>query len=276
MLVFYASKQLTHFRSIRVLVGAGQHRDAVLIARASLEGIAQLVWALRDPETRPMRWRSYIFIMEHKQMLRDERDGIEAPTDRKAAIAEGLKKFGRQFIKQKFASYPKKGRAMPDDPYVWEWMDLSEKELFAEIEATTLYETVYSGASNWAHWNIYEMASGMRRKKGVVVFPMESPAWAAAALASGFLGLFQTLEQVALHFEGDNFAHLLSDLTALRTEYDTRFSDVSHRIQQMIAAEEAGDAPNGPLTSCVRANDPDTYAAKSRQDGGKMPRDGEF
>jgi hypothetical protein len=50
MIASFGYKQLEHFKSIRLLVDAGQHRDAVVISRVMMEGFIVLNWASLGPE----------------------------------------------------------------------------------------------------------------------------------------------------------------------------------------------------------------------------------
>ena len=52
MALCFTRREAAHLRSILALVRAGQYRDAVLIARSMIEGVALLTWAAREPSTR--------------------------------------------------------------------------------------------------------------------------------------------------------------------------------------------------------------------------------
>src|SRR3989339_687799 len=54
MSLSFVSKQIDHLKTIRILVDMGQHKDAELIARSMIEGLFLLLWAARDPSTRPL------------------------------------------------------------------------------------------------------------------------------------------------------------------------------------------------------------------------------
>ena len=77
MSLCFVSKQIEHLRSIRILVESRQYRDAGLIARSMIEGLCTLLWAAREPQTRPLYWKAYAWVEDYKLMLKKEKAGEE-------------------------------------------------------------------------------------------------------------------------------------------------------------------------------------------------------
>ena len=76
MAVGLVSKQREHLRSIRVLMDADQHRDAWLLARTMVEGLARLSWAHRNQPAGPDEWFWFGVVEDWRQLKENMDNGI--------------------------------------------------------------------------------------------------------------------------------------------------------------------------------------------------------
>lgn len=117
MALMYVSKQDEHLRSVRVLIEAGQHRDAWLIARTMLEGWAQLEWALCHQPEGPDEWFWYEAIEDWRQVRKNLASG-GAPDDAAASVAQGiLNQHGKGYYSAEARKKANLGKPIPADPY---------------------------------------------------------------------------------------------------------------------------------------------------------------
>jgi hypothetical protein len=88
MALAFAGKQVVHARSILTLEGS---MDATLVARSMFEGLSQLLWAAQSPDDRPLRWRTFAFVRDWRQMRKKRAQRVGVSEDRNEFIEDGLK-----------------------------------------------------------------------------------------------------------------------------------------------------------------------------------------
>src|SRR5215208_6534501 len=76
MVLSFVTKQHEHLRSVRTLIAAGLQRDALLIARTMIEGMAILLWAFNKVPDRPDQWLWFGAILDWRQTLKNEAAGM--------------------------------------------------------------------------------------------------------------------------------------------------------------------------------------------------------
>jgi hypothetical protein len=163
MAIIFAAKQVEHLRSIAVLTEGGQFPDTMILARAMLEGMIVLLWAARDPEHRPYKWRSHAIVHDLELLLEKKEAGDVVPEDLEREIWHMVQELGAQFLKKRLTDVDE---AHPSD-YRSRWhidedgQTVSVKDMFEDFEAPLLYD-IYRSFSNWVHWNASGVGSGLR------------------------------------------------------------------------------------------------------------------
>jgi hypothetical protein len=214
MSLCFVSKQIEHLRSVRILVDAKQNRDAGLIARSMIEGLCVLLWAAREPQTRPLRWKSYAWVEDYKLMLKKEKAGVKVEPAYKLILSEQLRIYGTQFFTKKAKDELKKGSPLPRDPYINKWIEKGVNVICDEVEGTLLYEKIYRETSQWIHWTIRGLSPAISRKDLELIYINESADIGATALASGFQSLFESSKFLDSHLTlgfGDKLDKILND-----------------------------------------------------------------
>lgn len=158
MALSFVTKQNEHLRSIRTLLSVGAHRDAQLIARTMIEGLGRLVWAFNNVPERTELWFWFGAIVDWRQTQKNEESGIPVPhlerTELKAYVEQHGPNYYRKGVRQKLQASKDAGDAfkLPDDPWANDWTAVSLESMFAEIQATFLYDGIYRDTSEWVHW----------------------------------------------------------------------------------------------------------------------------
>ena len=162
-----------------------------------IEGLSQLLWAARDLEVLPLRWRAFAWV--HDWRLLRKRTASGEPTDekRRVAIDKALQQFGEQFRKKSAVQgYDKRG-PVPSDPYHTSWRTgRSMKDICEAVSGGVLYDGLYAPFSDWHHWGAGGLGQALRRKDNHVIYSSLSESEASAALAVAFQCLLQTAEVV--------------------------------------------------------------------------------
>ena len=199
MSLCFVSKQVEHLKTICILVDAGQHKDAGLIARSMIEGMFLLLWAAHDPLKRPLLWRTYALVEDFRLMREKERAGEEIEPSHKLKIMEQLNIYGEQFLTNKAKEAMRKNLPVPEDPYCKNWSGKQIWEICEEVKGHLLYEQIYKDTSQWIHWTPRGLGTSIRRDNRIVHYMDESKDVAATALASGFQSLLQLTELIDSH-----------------------------------------------------------------------------
>ncbi len=213
MSLCFVSAQIEHLTTIEILVEAGQHKDAGLIARSMIEGMCLLLWAARDTSTRPFLWRSYALVQDFRLMRAKEKAGERIDPSRKSAIMEQIKIHGPQFFTKKVQKTKLEGLPLPKDPYRKDtnWSGKNVREICEEVQGAPLYERIYRETCQWIHWTPRGLGSTIRREGDMVYYLNQSADTAATALASGFQALFESLVLLDSHLRL-GFADRLKEL----------------------------------------------------------------
>lgn len=215
MALCFVSKQLDHAAAIQRLEG---HPDTNLIARTMIEGAIQLLWAARERESRPKRWRAFVAITDWRLMRRQERAGEAIPEEVRLRTEDALRRHGPMFTRAAKDEAQRRPRGSRDDPYDRDWRGgVSIRDLAIEIGQDELYQSVYRFLSGWHHWNVEAIGAVLNRSANGVRFAAGGPASEAAALNASFLTLL-VVAQVA-------FAHRDHRSDARLAALERRFND---------------------------------------------------
>jgi hypothetical protein len=192
MLVSYAVKQLEHSRSMLKLHSS---LDTLLIARSMLEGLVQLLWALRQPRRRPLMWRAFAFVLDWRLLQRQRANGTPVDPEVARHTKWGLQRYGRWFLTKDAKTARGTGAALPPDPYARNWYGERETDLFRAIGGEELLRGAYVPFSEWHHWRPGAIGRAISFDKGSSTFAMSTsdPSYAAMSYAAGFQCLWQTL-----------------------------------------------------------------------------------
>jgi hypothetical protein len=206
MAVSFATKQAEHLASLRTLVSAGAHRDALVIARMMIEGLVRLHWAFQEAE-RTELWLWFGAILDWQQTRKNERVGISVDPDETAELWTYVEHHGPNYFKDKvrklYAAAERDGIAfdLPDDPWDHKWTDTTIKQMFEEVHAKHWYDGVYGDASEWSHWGVRSILRAMEPDgKALVGFTKDDWRSATIALQLGCQSLLQTLQLADDHF----------------------------------------------------------------------------
>jgi len=208
----FTRKEAAHLRSILALVRAGQYRDAVLIARSMIEGVALLTWAAREPSTRPALWRKFAWIEDWRLMQEQVRSGeLLGPLERNT-VEEQVLKFGDHFFSRAAQDALRAGASLPADPYWPYWHEgKSVAKIFQELRGVPLYQSVYGATSRWIHWSPRGLGASTGGDGDHPDGEAGVPECAAAALAAGFQTALETATRLDAHLHL-GFAGRLSEL----------------------------------------------------------------
>lgn len=215
MALSYVSKQEEHLQSLRVLVRAGQHRDAWLIARTMIEGLAQLKWAYNNQPQGPDEWFWYGAVEDWRQLQKNKSEGLADP-DTEVLNQQLLDQYGSSYYTSKAAEKAKADNPLPKDPYRRSWNRLDVATIFRQLEGEAIYETVYKEASGWVHWSPRSIHFALTNAGVPAGYTKDDPSRAVQALAAGVLSLLQSLEILNNHFE----VGVEGELTSLFQSFD--------------------------------------------------------
>ena len=95
MLVSFTVKQIEHSHSLLKLEFSV---DTVLVARSMLEGLAQLLWAMKQPRCRPLMWRAFAFVLDWRLLQKQRSQGLTIDPVLERRIHEGIRRYGKWFL----------------------------------------------------------------------------------------------------------------------------------------------------------------------------------
>jgi hypothetical protein len=217
MALAFTSKQYDHLWSILVLLDAGKDRDAGLIVRTMAEGMALLLWAAQDPQTRPGLWRGYAHVADWRLMRANDLSGQPVDPALRAQVDTYLQAHGAQYHKPYAIQRQVAGLPLPDDPYRREWYNVDIASVFRAVRGEPLYERIYREMSDWVHWGIDPIGRSLTFEQERIWYSEREPYWAATALAAGFQSLYQSLSFLNdyLHLQiGDRLSSLYNERIA--------------------------------------------------------------
>jgi hypothetical protein len=195
MLVSYSIKQFEHSRSLLKLQ---ESIDTVLIARSMLEGLVQLLWAMREPRRRPLMWRTFAFVLDWRLIEKQRAAGVAIDPEVEKHTKWGLRRYGKWFQTKEAKRAAATGAPPPTDPYSRNWYGEREAELFRDVGAQALLEGAYAPFSEWHHWRPGAIGRLISFDDHNSTFAMSTtdPNSAAMSYATGFQCLWQTMRIV--------------------------------------------------------------------------------
>ena len=207
MVLSFVTKQHEHLRSVRTLISAGAHRDALLIARTMIEGLGRLLWAFNRVPERTELWLWFGAILDWRQTLKNEAAGMVVDPQEKAALRAHVDKHGPNYLRPKVRKALEAAEEdgtvfeMPDDPWGTDWTSTSVESMLHEVGGKYLYDGVYRDTSEWVHWGPRSILRAMEPAEwGINGFSQEDWRAAVSALVFGCLSLLQSLELLDRHF----------------------------------------------------------------------------
>lgn len=199
MSLSFLSAQIEHTGSLLVLIKNQEYRDATLIARCMIEGLAQLVWARSDAQERGRRWRAFSYVTDWRKARRLLAIGKGVDDGQHQQIETAIKTLGDEFLTRKAANAKREGKPLPDDPYCENWTGHPISKLLEKVGAEVLYKTHYKSFSAWHHWSPEGIGPTIKRSGAHVEFRSPSVDEAVRSLVVAFQCLFQTADMVNQH-----------------------------------------------------------------------------
>jgi hypothetical protein len=194
MALCFVSKQIDHAISVLGLI---PRRDAILIARSMIEGLVQLLWAAKDPDVLPLKWRQFAWVHDWRLMREKIARGEVVDEEQRLSIEGGLRQFGEQFLTPKGRKARDRGTKMPADPYHSNWRCGQQiRHICESVEGDVLYKGPYARFSGWHHWDAEGLGQTIDREGTQVFYSSLSERDSISAIATAFQCLFQTAEIV--------------------------------------------------------------------------------
>lgn len=192
MLVSYAIKQIEHSRSLLRLAPSV---DTTLIARSMLEGLMQLLWAMKQPRRQPLMWRAFAFVLDGRLIQSQRAQGLNIDPKVEHHVRLGLRCYGKWFLTKEARRSASAGKPLPADPYTKNWYGERETDIFQNVGGQVLLESAYSPFSEWHHWRPGAFGRLMSFDEQTSTFAMSAvdPNQVAMALTTGFQCLWQTM-----------------------------------------------------------------------------------
>jgi hypothetical protein len=213
MALSFATKQHEHLRSVRVLINAGLHRDALLIGRTMLEGLTRLLWAFNNAPERTELWFWYGVILDWRQTLKNEAEGVPSNPAVKAELRTYVDRHGPKYLKRDASE-------TPEDPWKSNWTSVQIKEMFKEVGFEPMYQGVYGESSEWIHWGPRSIIRAMEPADwGMSGFTQEDWAAALRALGIGCFSLVTSLQVLDRHLSLGRTEQLASLMERLSTVF---------------------------------------------------------
>ena len=214
MALSFATKQSEHARSVLVL---GDSVDAVLVTRSMFEGLSQLLWAAQVRDERPLRWRSFTVILDWRLMRKRLADGEPLSEEVTHRIEGRAKDHGTAFLSSAARKAVAKGAPLPADPYMRNWYEETERDVFDAVGGDRIYKEIYGQLSEYHHWRpgAFGRLLNFDAERTTFVFTTHDPTFTATALAGAFQCLWQTMQLLDREIR----AGIASDLGSLHDRY---------------------------------------------------------
>ena len=218
MAMCFTYKQLTHAKSVSLLLDSFQHIDAATIARTMLEGLVLIAWSALMPSERPLRWRAYSLVSDWKLLLNDECNGKPAPQGKRAELSARLAEFS-EFLT---GGAKRRGTEHFPDPYQGTWrVDASGakvelKDMVVELGDPKI-KLVYDELSQVGHWTPRGVAVDISTGSDRTVIGFRNNNLAAMACGAAFQALSQTFLIFTKHRDGisnSNMQRVIDDYIA--------------------------------------------------------------
>ncbi|CAN5822466.1 hypothetical protein BH24DEI2_BH24DEI2_20630 [soil metagenome] len=180
----------SHLQSILALIETQNYRDADLIARVMIEGIAYLRWAAEKPEIRAYRWRAFAWLVDLKNLQQQDCLGENVDLEYKQRVLEKIDKHEQILLKPKYLDIDEKD--IPSDPekrYIKDWFvnELGEKAKLKDIvESTSVSEalwSIYERTSDRVHWQIEDIKINRESHGNIFVEQQKVEVWDCCSVA---------------------------------------------------------------------------------------------
>jgi len=216
--VIFLTKQCEHMNAILVLTEHQQGRDASLIARSMIEGLAQLYWADEDRQTRAERWYFFDRVLRWRAMRTLLGNGETIAPEKCTEIEQELAKYGDQFLTEEGKRRRQEGRDMCGKCNVRKWWNppIQIKQLIEEV-LNNQFAMEYEQLSKWHHWNPVGFISNnaIVWNGADITYLKPSPVASARSLEIGF----QCLLRTALTVDNCSSLGRYSELEELNQNY---------------------------------------------------------
>lgn len=191
MATVYAGAQQEHLVSVLVLEEAGQHRDAWVISRSMIEGMAQLTWAMSGDLSGCTEWYGFLMVESWRQMKDNKANGRPVDPTERCRVTRYLRAHGQAYFSDYANREAKRGRPMPDDPYRAQWNSLSAWDVFKAIDLQPRYRSIYVPASGWLHWNPLELIRALEPSSRGQSFTVTDPRRGATGVMVAIASLIE-------------------------------------------------------------------------------------
>lgn len=208
MALAFVTKQREHLRSVRILIDAEAHRDALLIARTMVEGAGSLQWAFLDTPTRTNLWLWYGVIRDLRQLRKNAQDGRPIDEAEIVRLEELADLHGDDYLDRDVRREMRKAQEhgdryeMPFDPWGNSWTDTNVSDMLSAVGDIETYNHVYRESSAWIHWDPRSILLAMDMgESGVKGFTETDWAMGGLAYPVACRSLLKCLQVLNDHFE---------------------------------------------------------------------------
>lgn len=231
MIDAFLHKQIDHFKSIYILVKAGQFQDAEIICRSSVEGFYLLLWSAHGPkdapgEIRPLKWFAYEGIEGYHNVLKDH--SYEVDFEYETAVFNIVNEYGYLFLTRKAKDQKRQNGSWQDDPFITGWPDKKIPDIVEELKDLGLlphdvpYYEGYRGFSQWLHSSPMAFGYAFTYDDAHLMHNSNNCKFVGArAIVFGFESLAGTLQLFNNHFKlgfQDELAKFKSEINDLMKE----------------------------------------------------------
>jgi hypothetical protein len=214
----FLNKQIEHMESALMLVKAGQYRDASLIVRSMIEGLAQILHLRPDPQGLAKRYVDFASVTSWRKMNMRIKAGQPPDPETQEQIAAGIKSVGPQFYTAKAKECLAANKLLPADPYWKNWTGKNYSQLLRDANGGELVDFVYGAFSEWHHWSPEGFETSLRWENANHMNFLPPPInLGAKTLRCAFQCLFQQASFVDGYFHSGFDARL----AAIREDYLT-------------------------------------------------------
>jgi Family of unknown function (DUF5677) len=203
MALCFVHKQIEHARSLGILIDSKQYTDAIILARAMLEGLIFILWARLDKVDRALSWRSFALVSDYETLLAMKKRGEKVDKNFEKKLLDRLSAEAGRF---RTKGAMKHGTENVENPYQKYWhvdgngrrIELTE---MAQEIGDPLVKNLYDNLSQLGHWTVRGIGPLIRRGNNGVKIDFDSHSNAAQACAVCIHSLGATAKAVAEHFE---------------------------------------------------------------------------
>jgi hypothetical protein len=151
MVLGFATKQTEHCRALLELIGRGFDRDAFLLSRTMLDGLAQITYAQLESRERGALWYWFgviedYFLLRASPLRLD--DDLETAQDL-------MQTHGRNYLTSKGKEAIGRGKSVLDlerGCFRDKWYLTNIRNQLAATDREDFYTKFYKPSSDWIHW----------------------------------------------------------------------------------------------------------------------------